>query len=204
VGVFGTSQRAVLYPSSLIDYLRLFLLAEALFCHARGNTAVFVGLVTVSFFLDLMDGWIAQRLGQTSRFGEFLDFGTDLTTHTVLWVVSGFPFALVMILLEWSAGISVLLISIRQSDHWKIALMEAHPFLRRYFANRQRNWLAAWAGVSHFGFRFAWYLGYGETWVSDVTLPGIILFELVSAYMVWIPIRAWFYSRKNTTLDDRK
>jgi hypothetical protein len=135
VGVFGTSQRAVLYPSSLIDYLRLFLLAVALFCHARGNTAVFVGLVTVSFLLDLM---------------------------------------------------------------------EAHPFLRRYFANRQRNWLAAWAGVSHFGFRFAWYLGYGETWVSDVTLPGIILFELVSAYMVWIPIRAWFYSRKNTTLDDRK
>lgn len=191
---FGTSP--LWYPSSLIDYLRLLVLVVAVFCHAKGHTAGFVALVTASFLLDLMDGWIARRQEQTSRFGEFLDFGIDLISHTVLWVVSGFPFAPVMILLEWSAGISVLLISIRQPDHWKLALMNAHPFLRRYFVNRQRNYLAAWAGLSHFGFRIAWYLGYGEMWISNVTLPGIIVFELVSAYMVWIPVRGWLYCRK--------
>ena len=200
MGAFGTRQ--LWYPSSLIDYLRLFLLAVALFCHARGHTSGFVVLVTVSVLLDLMDGWLARRFGQTSRFGELLDFGIDLTTHTVLWVVSGFPFAPVMVLLEWSAGFSVLMTSARESDHWKARLMQAHPFLRRYFANRQRNGLAAWAGISHFGFRIAWYSGYGETWISNVTLPGIIVFELVTAYMIWMPFRWWVYSRKHTISDD--
>lgn len=181
------------YPSTWIGVLRLVLLAGALYwAHLP---AVFVGFVTLSVGLDLVDGWLARRLGQAGRFGEVLDYGIDLITHTVLWVLSGFPFAPVLILLEWGAGFSVLWFSFRHPDHWKTLLMQAHPFLWRYFANGQRNFLAAWAVCSHFAFRIVWYLGHGETWAADIALGGTIVFEVVTAYMIWLPLRAKFAQR---------
>ena len=38
--------------------------------HARPIAAVLFGIAAVT---DLIDGWVARRYGQTSRFGEFLD-----------------------------------------------------------------------------------------------------------------------------------
>ncbi len=176
-------------PSTIIDYVRVCLLGVGIWCHGVGNEMGFVGFVMVSSLLDLVDGMLARRLGQTSRFGEVLDFCIDLVTHTVLWVLSGFPFAPVMILLEWGAGVSMFWLSAKQKEHWKTTLATINvKLIARYFANRQRNALAAFAGVSHFGFRIAWYLGYGEMWPADIFLPGVILFEVVTAYMIWI---AW-------------
>jgi phosphatidylglycerophosphate synthase len=165
----------------------------------------FVVLVTLSTVLDLVDGTVARRMGHDSRFGEAFDFGIDIVTHTVLWTLSGFPFAPVMIALEWGAGVSVLYLSVREGDHWKNVLTRIPvKLVQTYFGNRQRNWLAAWAGVSHFAFRMAWYLGYGERWVSDVFLPGIILFEVVTAYLIWIAWRVRFSARErqNSSIKD--
>jgi phosphatidylglycerophosphate synthase len=188
--------RVLTYPSSVIDYVRVVLLCAGVFSHFQGNALGFVVLVTLSSVLDMVDGALARRLGHDSRFGEAFDFGIDIVTHTVLWTFSGFPFAPVMIVLEWGAGFSVLYLSVRQGDHWKNVLVQMPvKLVQRYFANRQRNWLAAWAGVSHFVFRMVWYLGYGETWLNDVFLPGIILFEVVTAYMIWIAWRVWSLKR---------
>ena len=181
--------RVLIYPSTLIDYLRVMLLGGGVCCHFEGSEMGFVALVTLSCALDMVDGSVARRLGHDSRFGEAFDFGIDIVTHTVLWMFSGFPFAPVMIALEWGAGVAVLYLSVRHGEHWKNVLVHMPvKLVQKYFENRQRNVLAAWAGVSHFAFRMAWYLGYGETWASDVFLPGIILFEVVTAYMIWI---AW-------------
>lgn len=177
------------YPSTLIDMLRLLLLGMGVYCHIQEWAYGFVGLIAVSSLLDMVDGEVARRLGQTSRLGACLDFGIDLCTHTLLWVLSGFPFAPVMILLEWAAGFSVSYLSFQRNVHWKDVMATINvKLVQRYFANGQRNWLAGIAGVSHFGFRIAWYLGYGETWYGDVFVPGIIVFEVVTAYMIWI---AW-------------
>lgn len=185
----GLNWRVLVYPSTMIDYVRVVLLGAGVWCHVEGNAFGFVILVTLSSVLDMIDGALARRLGHDSRFGEVFDFAIDIVTHTVLWTLSGFPFAPLMIALEWGAGLSAFYLSIRQGDHWKNVLVQMPvKLVQYYFANRQRNWLAAWAGVSHFAFRIAWYLGYGETWKSDIFIPGIILFEVVTAYMIWI---AW-------------
>ncbi|MGA1199397.1 MAG: CDP-alcohol phosphatidyltransferase family protein [Candidatus Latescibacterota bacterium] len=186
----GSFNTQLLYcPSTIIDYVRVVLLGIGIGCHGLGNEIGFVGFVMLSSVLDMVDGMLARRLGQTSRFGEVLDFCIDLITHTVLWGLSGFPFAPVMIFLEWGAGVSMFWLSVKQREHWKTTLATINvKLIERYFANRQRNVLAAFAGVSHFGFRIAWYLGYGEMWPADIFLPGVILFEVVTAYMIWI---AW-------------
>ena len=176
-------------PSTIIDYVRIICLGVGIWCHGLGNEIGFVGFVMLSSVLDMVDGTLARRLGHTSRFGEVLDFGIDLVTHTVLWVLSGFPFAPVMIVLEWGAGVSMFWLSAKQKEHWKTTLANINvKLIQRYFENRQRNVLAVFAGISHFGFRIAWYLGYGEMWPADIFLPGVILFEVVTAYMIWI---AW-------------
>lgn len=186
----GAFNAQLLYcPSTIIDYVRVLFLGVGIWCHGVGYEIGFVGFVMLSSVLDMVDGTLARRLGQTSRFGEVLDFCIDLVTHTVLWVLSGFPFAPVMIVLEWGAGVSMFWLSAKQKEHWKTTLATVQvKLIQRYFANRQRNVLAAFAGISHFGFRVAWYLGYGEKWPADIFLPGIILFEVVTAYMIWI---AW-------------
>ncbi|MBT5829747.1 MAG: CDP-alcohol phosphatidyltransferase family protein [Candidatus Latescibacteria bacterium] len=181
--------RVLIYPSTVIDYVRVMLLGAGVFCHFKGDAIGFVVLVTLSSVLDMSDGALARRLGHDSRFGEVFDFAIDIVTHTILWTLSGFPFAPVMIALEWGAGVSVLYLSVRQGDHWKNVLVQVPvKLMQYYFANRQRNVLATFAGVSHFGFRVGWYLGYGETWPTDIFVPGIILFEVVTAYMIWV---AW-------------
>jgi CDP-diacylglycerol--glycerol-3-phosphate 3-phosphatidyltransferase/cardiolipin synthase len=38
--------------------------------NARPIAAIIFGIVAIT---DLVDGWVARRMGQTSRFGEFLD-----------------------------------------------------------------------------------------------------------------------------------
>lgn len=178
------------YPSTIVDGVRLVLLAGGVYCHMQGAPFWFVGLIALSSVLDMVDGALARRMGQTSRFGEILDFGIDLLTHTVLWVFSSFPFAPVMILLEWGAGFCVMYLSFREETHWKHLMANINvKLVERYFANRQRNALAAFAGVSHFGFRITWYLGLGETVWSDIFIPGIIVFEVVTAYMIWIVLR---------------
>lgn len=186
------------YPCTRVFYLRIIFLIGALFCHFYAMPYGFMLLAGTSSLLDLWDGYLARKFGHETSLGAVLDFGLDLVTHTVLWVLSGFPFMPIFIGLEWGAGVSVLWFSRRQSLHWKTALMDAPVGLvQRYFANRQRNGLSGFAGVSHFGFRMAWYLGYGETLAANVFLPGIILFEVVTAYMIWVPLRLqWGFYRK--------
>jgi phosphatidylglycerophosphate synthase len=189
----GSNWQVLRYPSTAIGMTRVGLLCFGIYWHAQDRPLAFVGLVTLSILLDMVDGTVARHRGQESRFGEVFDFGIDLTTHSVLWILSGFAFAPVMMALEWGAGISAFYLSVRWGDHWKALLLQSPvQLLRRYFSNRQRNWIAVFASISHFGFRITWYLGLGETWQSDVFLPGTILFEVVTAYIIWFAWRSSF------------
>ena len=52
--------------------------------HARPIAAVLFGIAAVT---DLVDGWVARRYGQTSRFGEFLDPVADKLMVSILLVM---------------------------------------------------------------------------------------------------------------------
>lgn len=44
-------------------------------------------LIILIFLLDVLDGWIARKRGETSLLGSVLDIATDRTMEYVLWVV---------------------------------------------------------------------------------------------------------------------
>ncbi|MDH5501019.1 MAG: CDP-alcohol phosphatidyltransferase family protein, partial [Gammaproteobacteria bacterium] len=52
--------------------------------NARPVAAILFGIAAVT---DLIDGWVARRFGQTSRFGEFLDPVADKLMVSILLVM---------------------------------------------------------------------------------------------------------------------
>ena len=62
--------------ANILTLLRIAAIPVVVVCfyspldYARPIAAVLFGLAAVT---DMIDGWVARRFGQTSRFGEFLD-----------------------------------------------------------------------------------------------------------------------------------
>jgi CDP-diacylglycerol--glycerol-3-phosphate 3-phosphatidyltransferase/cardiolipin synthase len=58
--------------------------------HARPIAAVLFGIAAVT---DFLDGWVARRYGQTSKFGEFLDPVADklMVSIVLVMLVQGDP-----------------------------------------------------------------------------------------------------------------
>jgi CDP-diacylglycerol--glycerol-3-phosphate 3-phosphatidyltransferase len=52
--------------------------------HARPIAAILFGIAAVT---DMLDGWVARRFGQTSRFGEFLDPVADKLMVAIVLVM---------------------------------------------------------------------------------------------------------------------
>ena len=52
--------------------------------HARPVAAIIFGIAAVT---DFIDGWVARRYGQTSRFGEFLDPVADKLMVSIVLVM---------------------------------------------------------------------------------------------------------------------
>jgi CDP-diacylglycerol--glycerol-3-phosphate 3-phosphatidyltransferase/cardiolipin synthase len=58
--------------------------------HARPIAAILFGVAAIT---DFLDGWVARRFGQTSRFGEFLDPVADklMVSIVLVMLVQGDP-----------------------------------------------------------------------------------------------------------------
>lgn len=58
--------------------------------HARPIAAIFFGVAAVT---DILDGWVARRFGQMSKFGEFLDPVADklMVAIVLVMLVQGDP-----------------------------------------------------------------------------------------------------------------
>ena len=52
--------------------------------HARPVAAILFGIAAIT---DILDGWVARRFGQTSRFGEFLDPVADKLMVAIVLVM---------------------------------------------------------------------------------------------------------------------
>ena len=74
----------LLYVPNVVGYVRLGLLAAA-FLRFRGDPWLFIGVYVVFAFLDMVDGFAARVLGQTSVFGAWLDVFVDNIGRTLLW-----------------------------------------------------------------------------------------------------------------------
>ncbi len=76
--------------ANILTLLRIAAIPVVVICfyspldYARPIAAVLFGLAAVT---DLIDGWVARRFGQTSRFGEFLDPVADKLMVAIVLVM---------------------------------------------------------------------------------------------------------------------
>jgi len=146
----------------------------------------FVVLMGLSWLLDIFDGYLARRLGHTSRFGALFDLGLDLITITIVWTVSGFYLATAFIVLEWAAGLYIAAFSMLPQAHWKTIMVKGSPGpIKFYFSRNQRNPLSAYGNIAHFAFPLALYLGLSAVWPYYLLWPGLILYEAVTFYLLF-------------------
>ena len=66
---------------NLLSGLRLVLAPVLLLLAWTGRPTPFLVALTISLLSDLCDGWLARRLGQSSRLGTLLDSYGDLATY---------------------------------------------------------------------------------------------------------------------------
>uniref|UniRef100_A0A4W5R3W4 CDP-diacylglycerol--inositol 3-phosphatidyltransferase n=1 Tax=Hucho hucho TaxID=62062 RepID=A0A4W5R3W4_9TELE len=76
-------RNVLVYWPNIIGYIRLVLILCA--WTAFNNPPVFLSTYSISVILDGLDGWLARRLGQTSRFGAWLDVVTDNLGRSMVW-----------------------------------------------------------------------------------------------------------------------
>lgn len=77
------SSRVLLFWPNVIGYLRICLLFAAWALY--DCPAAFLPLYSSSVLLDGVDGWLARRLKQVSRFGAWLDVVVDNLSRGMLW-----------------------------------------------------------------------------------------------------------------------
>ena len=76
--------------ANILTLLRIAAIPVVVVCfyspldYARPLAAVLFGLAAIT---DLIDGWVARRFGQTSRFGEFLDPVADKLMVAIVLVM---------------------------------------------------------------------------------------------------------------------
>src|SRR5262245_30256680 len=196
--IYPKTNSLLVYPCTLVGYMRLALLMSAVGLHLLYDEGggllweriVVAGLIGLSLLLDGLDGHLARKLGHTSRFGALVDLTIDLSTHTVAWGLSGVYLTVPLIVLEWNTGLYVAVFSGLPLESWKDLLVERGPALiQSYFSNRQRNLLSIYGNFSHFAFPMALYAQLSAPWPYYLSLPGLILYELVTLYLLYIFIR---------------
>ena len=69
---------------NLLSGLRLVLAPVLLFLAWTGRPTPFLVALTISLLSDLCDGWLARRLGQSTRLGTLLDSYGDLATYMIV------------------------------------------------------------------------------------------------------------------------
>lgn len=80
--------RILLYVPNLIGYLRLLLLSVS-FCYCFSSYRAFLALYIISYSLDAVDGTVARRLNQCTRFGAVLDMLVDRVAKNALLLILG-------------------------------------------------------------------------------------------------------------------
>jgi phosphatidylglycerophosphate synthase len=183
------------YPCNLVGYIRLGMLAGAALATALypaaawslgGRLGLALWLAVSGLILDVLDGYLARKLGHATHFGALFELTIDLLTHTLVWQLSGLAIAPLFIALEWTTGLYIAAFATRPERGWKIALVERGPWLvRLYWKPLRLNWLTGYSNVAHFIFPISLFVFGRLTWLGYLALPGLIIFEIVSVYMIY-------------------
>ncbi|XP_075993228.1 uncharacterized protein LOC142988094 isoform X2 [Genypterus blacodes] len=200
--------KVLLYWPNLIGYIRLGLVVAA--CSACGTPRLFFSLYSVSIALDGVDGWLARRLNQSSRFGAWLDVVVDNLSRSMLW----------SLLSEWGWLVSTVEWCVFVCNHstrggqWKSSFSTSPPFIQAIMANGFRTPLGLWV-VSGLHCLPLWLYGYQQGLLSHccylppyvvalgtlVLAAGRLLALSVEVWCIWVHIK---YLTQEDELEEKK
>ncbi|GFN95516.1 phosphatidylinositol synthase [Plakobranchus ocellatus] len=103
----------LLFIPNIIGYIRIFLACCAF--ASFQEPAWFMALYTSSIALDGVDGFVARKLNQCTKFGAWFDVIIDLFSRGYLWCAL-FRWGYIIIFLEWVTFLS----THSRGEHWKI------------------------------------------------------------------------------------
>lgn len=126
------------YWPNIIGYLRIILVFVSWIFQM--NPVVFIPLYSLSVGLDGVDGWFARRLGQTSRFGSWLDVMVDNLGRGMLWSLV-WQLGWLVSAVEWCVFVCNHGI---KGDQWKNSFNRSPPIIRAIMANGFRTPLGLW------------------------------------------------------------
>jgi CDP-diacylglycerol--glycerol-3-phosphate 3-phosphatidyltransferase/cardiolipin synthase len=140
--------------------------------HARPIAAILFGIAAVT---DILDGWVARRLGQMSKFGEFLDPVADKLMVAIVLVrlVQGDPDLYVDIIAMIIIGREITISALRE---WMATIGE------------RANVKVTWAGkiktvFQMFGIGFMVYQN--EFLGFDIYGIGFVLLMIAAGMTIW-------------------
>jgi CDP-diacylglycerol--glycerol-3-phosphate 3-phosphatidyltransferase/cardiolipin synthase len=140
--------------------------------HARPIAAVLFGIAAVT---DLLDGWVARRFGQMSKFGEFLDPVADklMVAIVLVMLVQSDPGLWVDIIAMVIIGREITISALRE---WMATIGE------------RANVKVTWAGkiktvFQMFGIGFMVFKN--EFLGFDIYLIGFVLLMIAAAMTIW-------------------
>ncbi|KAF7219282.1 uncharacterized protein si:ch1073-145m9.1 [Nothobranchius furzeri] len=134
----GGGRKVMLFWPNIVGYIRISLVFAAWAAHQ--SPAAFVPLYTLASVLDGVDGWLARKLGQTSRFGAWLDVLVDNLSRSMLWSLL-FQWGWLVSTLEWC--VFVCNHSTRGPD-WKSSFSSSPRLIRAIMANGLWTPLGVW------------------------------------------------------------
>ncbi|XP_042269639.1 CDP-diacylglycerol--glycerol-3-phosphate 3-phosphatidyltransferase isoform X1 [Thunnus maccoyii] len=152
--------KVLLYWPNIIGYFRIGLVFAA--WAAYEIPAVFVLFYSISIALDGVDGWLARRLGQTSRFGAWLDVVVDNLGRGMLWSQL-YEWGWLVSTLEWCVFVCN---HSARGDHWKNSFTTSPAIIQAIMANGFRTPLGTWV-VSGLHCLPLWLYGYQRGLLSS-------------------------------------
>ncbi|XP_030007400.1 uncharacterized protein LOC115431286 [Sphaeramia orbicularis] len=127
-----------LYWANITGYIRLALVLAA--WAAYETPSLFVPLYSSSVLLDGVDGWLARRLNQCSRFGAWLDVVVDNLGRGMLWSLL-FKWGWLVSAVEWCVFVCN---HSARGDRWKNSFSTSPPLIQAIMSNGFRTPLGLW------------------------------------------------------------
>ncbi|KAI3354665.1 hypothetical protein L3Q82_019162, partial [Scortum barcoo] len=158
--------QVLLYWPNIVGYFRIALVVAA--WAAFASPSLFVCLYSLCIALDGVDGWLARRLNQSSRFGAWLDVVVDNLGRGMLWSLLfevwwlqnsqhiQYPWGWLVCSLEWCVFVCN---HNARGDHWKSSFATSPRLTRAIMANGFRTPLGTWV-VSGLHCLPLWLYGY--------------------------------------------
>uniref|UniRef100_A0A673B8H5 CDP-diacylglycerol--inositol 3-phosphatidyltransferase n=2 Tax=Sphaeramia orbicularis TaxID=375764 RepID=A0A673B8H5_9TELE len=130
--------QVLLYWANITGYIRLALVLAA--WAAYETPSLFVPLYSSSVLLDGVDGWLARRLNQCSRFGAWLDVVVDNLGRGMLWSLL-FKWGWLVSAVEWCVFVCN---HSARGDRWKNSFSTSPPLIQAIMSNGFRTPLGLW------------------------------------------------------------